>query len=134
MNQFLNLEIQSMEQDHEKLISGLESVLLDTFSIIKDRNDMLAAKEAGLLSDASLKLFADKANAYLAKVSPDNIINVAGLESEYGRDKEAGLESVMDSIKKGLTAFVTFLSQIIRAGIILLSPINFATYWLTGSL
>ena len=40
MNQFLNLEIQNMEQDYEKLISGLESVLLDTFSIIKDKNIM----------------------------------------------------------------------------------------------
>lgn len=114
MNQFLNLEIQSMEQDHEKLISGLESILLDTFSIIKDKNDMLAAKEAGLLSDASLKLFADKANAYLAKVSPDNMVNVAGLESDFGENKEAGLESIMDSVKKGLTAFVAFLSQIIN--------------------
>lgn len=114
MNQFLNLEIQSMEQDHEKLISGLESILLDTFSIIKDKNDMLAAKEAGLLSDASLKLFADKVNTYLAKVSPDNMVNVAGLESDFGENKEAGLESVIESIKRGLAAFIAFFAQIIN--------------------
>jgi hypothetical protein len=42
------------------------------------------------------------------------MVNVAGLESDFRRNKEAGLESVMDSIKKGLTAFVTFLSQIIN--------------------
>ena len=114
MNQFLNLELQSMEQDHEKLLSGLESLILDTFSIIKDRQDMIAAKEAGLLSEASLNLFANKANDYLAKVSPDNTIAVSGLESDFRGNKEAGLESVMDSIKKGLTAFVAFLAQIIN--------------------
>lgn len=114
MQNFLNLEIQSMEQDHEKLISGLESVLLDTFSIIKDKNDMLAAKESGLLSDASLKLFAEKADRYLEKVAPEWGKNVSGLESDFKDNKEAGLESVIDSIKRGLAAFVAFFKQIMN--------------------
>ena len=111
MQNFLNLELQSMEQDHEKLLSGLESLILDTVSILKDKEDMLAAQSAGLLSEASLNLFANKANDYLTKVSPANIITVSGLESDFRGNKEAGLESVMNALRQGYAAFIAFLRK-----------------------
>ena len=114
MSQFLNLEIQNMEQDHEKLISGLESLILDTVSILTDKENMMAAKEAGLLSDLSVNAFAKNANAYLDKVAPEYALDVAGLESDFKGNQVAGLESVMDSIKKGLTAFFAFIAKIIN--------------------
>ncbi len=114
MNQFLNLEIQSMEQKHEQLISGLESLLLDTASILKDRQDMIAARDSGLLSDISVQAFASNADKYLEKVAPEWGKNVSGLESDFKDNKEAGLESVLESIKKGLSAFVAFLKKILE--------------------
>ena len=114
MSQFLNLEIQNMEQDHEKLISGLESLVLDTVSILTDKENMTAAKEAGLLSDLSVNAFAKNANVYLNKVAPEYAVDVAGLESDFKGNQVAGLESVMDSIKKGLTAFFAFIAKIIN--------------------
>ena len=114
MSQFLNLEIQNMEQDHEKLISGLESLILDTVSILTDKENMMAAKEAGLLSDLSVNAFAKNANVYLNKVAPEYAVDVAGLESDFKGNQVAGLESVMDSIKKGLTAFFAFIAKIIN--------------------
>lgn len=114
MQNFLNLEIQNMEQDHEKLISGLESLILDTVSILTDKENMMAAKEAGLLSDLSVNAFAKNANAYLDKVAPEYAVDVAGLESDFKGNHVAGLESVMDSVKKGLTAFFAFIAKIIN--------------------
>ena len=114
MNQFLNLEIQNMEQDHEKLISGLESLVLDTVSILTDKENMMAAKEAGLLSDLSVNAFAKNANDYLNKVAPEYALDIAGLESDFKGNQVAGLESVMGSIKKGLTAFFAFIAKIIN--------------------
>lgn len=114
INEYLEKYNESAEVVGEVLVEG---TLNDFKSLIKEKNDLVKDKEAGLLSADKLSAISDKLNIFIDKTFGEdgstlktNMKLSAGLLSGY--NLEAGLESITDTIKSMGQKLLDFVYKI----------------------